>query len=255
MASPDQRREPGLRGIQHGQLDKSMRARLGRTFKKPVFIAAAFALLLLVGLILILGLVHAYAIKEPGQCFGGAFSHAQWPRWIWCAMSAHEGLAGGLIGAAGALIAAVIAAAVVWQQLQFERYKFRVGERRREQIELYGLERVVDYYKRLLQVFDQAQGHENIKFVNGLDAIYKSGRLVAFFGVLPAEHQGLVRDVWERLSNLNYALTESRKNGASGVGDLRAREAINTGISEVVSDMRKHLALAESAVVERKATD
>jgi hypothetical protein len=46
------------------------------------------AVALIVGVIGLLGFAHANAVGGT-RCFIG-FAHAQWPKWIGCAMAAHE---------------------------------------------------------------------------------------------------------------------------------------------------------------------
>jgi hypothetical protein len=65
----------------------------------------------------VVALTNLYS-DGSGKCFPAGFLHAQWPKWIWCTFAAREGLAAGLLGAAGALIAACIAAYAVWLQLR-----------------------------------------------------------------------------------------------------------------------------------------
>jgi hypothetical protein len=208
--------------------------------------------ILLLEIVGILGFAHAFARLDEGKrCFSDGFLHAQWPKWIGCAIAEHQDLAAGLIGGAGALFAAFIAADAVWQQIRDARRQVNVAEQRREQLELYNLRRVVDYYSRLLQPFDQAVGTDDIKDVNGLNTLYKTGNLVAFFGSLPLEFQSLVRDVWERLSNLNYALNEIQKIGAGGTLDIRSRTEINKSIHAVVVNMREHRDLAQTEIDNR----
>src|ERR1700712_3007757 len=45
----------------------------------------------------------------------------QFPMWFGCALSRHESLAGGLIAAGGALLAAWLAARLVWRQIALQR--------------------------------------------------------------------------------------------------------------------------------------
>ncbi|NEU95745.1 hypothetical protein [Bradyrhizobium uaiense] len=172
-------------------------------------------LVILSAIVAIVGFVQAFAhLDESKRCFSSGFAHAQWPKWIGCAVAAHESLSAGLIGAAGALFAAIIAADAVWQQIADARRQMRLADQRRERFELYNLRRVVDYYSRLLKPFDEAPGTEDIKHVHGLNTLHKTGNLVAFFGSadLPSEYQGIVRETWERLSSLNSALDEVQKN-------------------------------------------
>jgi hypothetical protein len=77
-----------------------------------LIIAASLAVIV-VGL---LGFAHAYS-NTPNRCFDG-FLSAQWPKWMGCAMAAHENLAGGLIGLGGALFAAWLAYSGAQDQLR-----------------------------------------------------------------------------------------------------------------------------------------
>ena len=165
-----------------------------------------------------------------------------------------RGLAGGLFGAGGALFAAFVASYVVWQQLAFERDRFNLAERRREALETYSFERVIEYYSRLLKSFDAAAGGADVVYVNGLDQLSKTGNLVAFFGSLPDDHRSLARDAWERLSNLNIALIQLReRNQASLAPDLKSGAEINAGIGEVVASMRRFCDLAQTELERRRA--
>ncbi len=73
-------------------------------------IASAFIVGL--GLILlasgILVFAEATALSDEARCAPSIWQ-SQWPRYLGCAMTTHEVLAGGLIGAAGALFAALLA--------------------------------------------------------------------------------------------------------------------------------------------------
>ncbi|OKO83745.1 hypothetical protein [Bradyrhizobium sp. NAS96.2] len=212
------------------------------TLRKPYEGIALFALLIgaIVGVLFI---ADNWSSAHTDKCA------LQLPlKWLGCAMAAHENLAGGLIAAAGALYAAWWAAGAVWQQIEDARAQIALAEQQREVVETDSFMRVISYYTRLLRSFEAAGGHEDIKYVNGLDALYKSGNLVPFFGSLPDDHRSLVRDVWERLSNLNYALVEARKVGQGGTGDLKTRNEINTSIGEVVENILANRELANDAV-------
>jgi hypothetical protein len=62
-----------------------------------------------------------YLTLALAQVGNGGSCHWAFPKWFGCVLSAHEGLAGGLIGAAGALVAAWIAWSAVQQQINAER--------------------------------------------------------------------------------------------------------------------------------------
>jgi hypothetical protein len=57
----------------------------------------------------ILIFAEATAIPDEAKRCAPSIWQSQWPRYLGCAMTTHEGLAGGLIGAAGALFAALLA--------------------------------------------------------------------------------------------------------------------------------------------------
>jgi hypothetical protein len=80
---------------------------------KPTLKRLIWALVIgavLVALIIgIISFVEATSITEEAKRCAPNVWQSQWPRYIGCAMAAHEGLAGGLIGAAGVLFAAWLA--------------------------------------------------------------------------------------------------------------------------------------------------
>jgi hypothetical protein len=166
-------------------------------------------------------------------------------------MAEHQDLAGGLIGGAGALFAAFIAADAVWQQILDVRRQVNVADGRRNALELFSFGRVIEYYTRLLRPFEEAGGFEDIKYVNGMNMLFKTGDLVPFFGSLPPDHQSLARDAWERTSNLNHALGEVQI-GMSGAPDVKSRTEINRNISDLVGNMREYRDLAKAEFDSRK---
>jgi hypothetical protein len=204
------------------------------------------------GIVLILALVHASAEHTGTRCFApglAGFKHAQWPKWIGCAIATHESFAAGLFGSATALSAVLIAL----QQIKDARQKSQAAEERREkreqdrekreelrerrerareQLELVNIKRVVNYYCRLLQPFDEAQGTDDIKYINGLHELKKTGDLSLFIGPLPAELRHPVRDAFERLRRYNNALEKLAKKG--GGSDTKVRSQINDNIHSMV---------------------
>jgi hypothetical protein len=88
--------------------------------KKQLFIVVASAVISLT-IVSILGFTHAFAPMDAEKRSFPDFMHAQWPKWIGCAMATHENLAGGLLGAAGTIFAAYIAWSAVQAQIMAER--------------------------------------------------------------------------------------------------------------------------------------
>jgi hypothetical protein len=74
--------------------------------------------LLLLALCFVVFIYLVLALSEVG---GAAGCHWAFPRWFGCVLYVHETLAGGLIGAAGALMAAWIAWTAVQQQINAEK--------------------------------------------------------------------------------------------------------------------------------------
>ena len=77
--------------------------------------------------VLALAFAHAWDSVLPAsapraKCFE-TFWSAQWPKWIGCAMAAHESLAAGLIGLWAAIFAAWVAFSGIQMQIEEERGK------------------------------------------------------------------------------------------------------------------------------------
>jgi hypothetical protein len=90
-----------------------------------------------VGQLLFLALcftVFVYLVLALAEVGGAAGCHWAFPRWFGCVLYVHESLAGGLIGAAGALIAASIAWAAVQQQMNAEKERISADRTQAEQL-------------------------------------------------------------------------------------------------------------------------
>jgi hypothetical protein len=81
--------------------------------------------------VLILAFAHAWDSMLPGspraKCFE-TFGTAQWPKWIGCAMAAHESLAAGLIGLWAAIFAAWLAYSGIKMQIDEDRRKTAIRQ-------------------------------------------------------------------------------------------------------------------------------
>jgi hypothetical protein len=88
--------------------------------RRRVSTAISLGLVLIGIVVLLLAFVDSYSINEVfGHC-SPSLSKSKWPLYLGCVMAAHEGLAGGLIGAAGALFAAWLAYEAIQEQLSIE---------------------------------------------------------------------------------------------------------------------------------------
>jgi hypothetical protein len=91
-----------------------------RSVKRRLIWAAVIGAVLVAFVIGIISFVEATSITEEAKRCAPNVWQSQWPRYIGCAMAAHEGLAGGVIGAAGALFAAWLAFTGIQEQLAAE---------------------------------------------------------------------------------------------------------------------------------------
>jgi hypothetical protein len=142
------------------------------------------AVALIVGVIGLLGFAHANAVGGT-RCFIG-FAHAQWPKWIGCAMAAHENLSGGLIGIAGVIFAAWLAYSGAQDQLAHVRMAAEEANRLRAQerfqeanTEVETLKLAGDYLRTFAGNFpdeDHPQYHSH-SFIGTLSDLSRTARL------------------------------------------------------------------------------
>ena len=78
----------------------------------------------------ILVFADATAIPDEAKRCAPSVWQSQWPRYLGCTMTAHEGLAGGLIAAAGALFAAWLAFDAIQEQILGKRSGGRFSKQR-----------------------------------------------------------------------------------------------------------------------------
>jgi hypothetical protein len=219
-----------------------------------------FVPVLICYVLLILAFAHAFAHLEERHiksCFAEGFVNAHWPDWIGCAIAAHESLAAGLISSAVAVLGAVIAVDAVWQQIKNNRQKIQDGEVRRDklarqrlELERANIQRVVGYYSRLLQPFNEAQGTDDNAYIKGLNRLARSGNLTQFYGTLPSELRPIVRDAYERLHQLNVAVNNFQKK--VGEPDLTDPSEINESVRTMVEKLRDRCSQAQKELAARE---
>jgi hypothetical protein len=79
---------------------------------------------------------------------------------------------------------------------------------------------------------DEAQGLDDVKYINGLQKLAETGNLTLFIGPLPTELRHPVRDAFERLRRYNRAIEKLEKKG--GGSNTKARSQINDNIHSMV---------------------
>ena len=100
--------------------------------RRIVLAVAVIVLLTGIGLgivALLLTFADTYSVPEGTRC-APSFWKSQWPKYIGCAMAAHQDLAAGLIGGAAALLAAGVAAWVAFAGIQEQLAEEREREER-----------------------------------------------------------------------------------------------------------------------------
>ena len=88
--------------------------------------ATVIALTLIIAVLALLSFADSYAVESIAKRCAASFATSKWPMYFGCAMAAHEGLAAGLLGGAGALFAAWLAYEAIQEQIS-------VGEKQRLQ--------------------------------------------------------------------------------------------------------------------------
>jgi hypothetical protein len=116
---------------------------------------------LIVLVVALLGFADAWSIKPDTRCFE-ALATSQFPKWIGCTMAAHEGLAGGLIGAAGALFAAWLAFSTIQEQFAHERERREHGYEEAKQVAIVVLALPIHAGSCALSAINQALAAERM---------------------------------------------------------------------------------------------
>ena len=78
------------------------------------------ACVLLTVIVIALALAQSGVYPHDGKLCAPSIWKAQFPKWVGCMMAEHENLAGGLIGASGALFAGWLAWSAVREQINLE---------------------------------------------------------------------------------------------------------------------------------------
>jgi hypothetical protein len=135
---------------------------------------ALFAALL--GLaVLALAFAHAWDSVPPdsatrAKCFE-TFGTAQWPKWIGCAMAAHESLAAGLIGWWAAIFAGWLAYSGILKQIEEDRQKIALSQITAKQAAVTAITQAIHPAAMTLYAVTQAQkaqGQQQIAHWDGL---------------------------------------------------------------------------------------
>ena len=102
------------------------------------------------------------------------------------------------------------------RRLQSEQRRLQ-SEQRREKLENDGIRRVVTYYSRLLEPFDEPSGTDDINYADRLNSFFATGKFWHIsFGSVPVEYRPDAKHVWKRLKAFNKV---QKKSGSEGESD------------------------------------
>lgn len=102
-----------------------------------------------------LTLTQLGAPDDMKRC-ASSLAQTQWPKWLGCAMAAHESLTGGLIGSGGALFAAWLAWIAIQQQIRADRELAVRHEDATYEVICAELSEFVDLFTEIWRVIDCA---------------------------------------------------------------------------------------------------
>ena len=162
-----------------------------RRILKGLTVAAGLAAII----IGVLAFAHAWAPEASGEfktarCFVDIAS-SQFPKWLGCAMAAHQNLAGGLIGGGGALLAAWIAASILQEQINDDRRRERQARQNEIKCEINALTASRNALEDARDTFwDQWEGMRDRRWPN-VEAFVRAGALGKLMPLVGPEFAGL----------------------------------------------------------------
>ena len=234
-------------------LDRKTASRQVEVMKIPRWaVGLTTAVALIVGVIGLLGFAHANAAGGT-RCFIG-FAHAQWPKWIGCAMAAHENLSGGLIGLAGVIFAAWLAYSGAQDQLAHVRMAAEEANRLRAQerfqeanSEVETLRLAKDYLRTFADNFpDENHPHyQSHSFIGTLSDLNRTARLYVSESAANAPRgfgRGIVTVMWrsEKLAEKIVELSDRGMlvDGTRTSMEKEVRLAVN-GARKIADDIEQ----------------
>jgi hypothetical protein len=148
--------------------------------------------------VLILAFAHAWDSMLPGspraKCFE-TFGTAQWPKWIGCAMAAHESLAAGLIGLWAAIFAAWLAYSGIKMQIDEDRRKTAIRQIAAKEAAVLAITQAVHAAAMTLYAVTQAQKAQDQQQIAHWDGLIDKGAKFIEEGLNHFTVRELVRDL------------------------------------------------------------
>jgi len=178
-----------------------------------ILLALIIAIWLAAIIIGVLAFAHAWAPEEAkvARCFVDIAS-SQFPKWLGCAMAAHQNLAGGLMGGGGALLAAWIAASIVREQINDDRRRERQARQHEIKREINALTASRNALEDAQHTFwDQWEVMRGRKWPNveALTRVGALGKLNPLLGPAPSHPDGIAAQ--NLLSSLHTLATELQR--------------------------------------------
>lgn len=147
---------------------------VARNYRRIVLFLALFGLA-----VLALAFAHAWDSVLPyasprARCFE-TFWTAQWPKWIGCAMAAHESLAAGLIGLWAAIFAGWLAYSGIQMQIEEDREKVALNQIAAKQTAIAAIAQAIHAVAWTLYAVTQAQKAKNQQQIEHWDGSIDRG--------------------------------------------------------------------------------
>jgi hypothetical protein len=129
--------------------------------------------------VLALAFAHAWDSVLPNaapreKCFE-TFGTAQWPKWIGCAMAAHESLAAGLIGMGAAIFAAWVAYSGIQMQIEEDRWKVALNQMAAKAAAVTAITQAIHAAAMTLYAVTQAQKAQDQQQIAHWDGLIEKG--------------------------------------------------------------------------------
>lgn len=163
----------------------------------------------------------------------------QFPKIIGCVLGTYENLAGGLIGAGGALLAAWIAWLLIQKQTEVQRRSTQIADRtfwqnqaNEAETALYGLTLVEETVRICLKEFDVPNANDRQKFLTALIRIQPTG-VLNHSSFPPTGKQLIAWDLNSSLTKLRIAFDSHQKAA------IHALPKISESIQQEAENLRK----------------
>lgn len=176
----------------------------------------------------------------------------EFPKWLGCVLENHEGLAGGLIGAGGALFAGWLAWSGALLQIAVAKLPSLLDAHDRTLRQVFALSYARDYVASILTGFKAVSDTGSVELVNELKHLYTEGGLTQPLMPQASRENGL------RVEHLVRSLREvASRAGTPQLQADRAAESIRATLCELrrtLEDINKEIKTAQDRALAVEAS-